>query len=249
MVAQEFATDDWEEYRMDYRDPFRELEPEAQEREVVGEALRELRARGILGRREYSESKLAAHRRAVRRLFEVPWTAITPRMERLLYALNAIHQPARMIAAGVFCGFTFICNAGAAVGPGACYGPRDLVGVEIKPQEAERAERNVRRIDADGRARVVAEDAVGFVAGYPHAIDLLYLDADGAGGRGKAVYLDILRAGYDRLSEGALVLAHNSQNSAQRLAEYLDFVRDPAHFSASLNIVFDREGLEVSARG
>ena len=53
---------------------------------------------------------------------------------------------------GVFCGNTFISNAGAAVGPGACYQARSLVGVEIKPAEAERARVN-RLLDEISRAR------------------------------------------------------------------------------------------------
>jgi hypothetical protein len=77
---------------------------------------------------------------------------------------------------------------------------------------------------------------------------LLYLDADGAGGRGKGIYLDILEAGYDRMPEGSLVLAHNSVNCATRLADYLAFVRDERHFRASLNVIFDVEGLEVSVK-
>ncbi len=245
----QLTTEDREDYRMDYHDPFRELEPPEREREVVDEALRALRDAGMLKGTEYPEDRLAAHRHAAHASFEIPWTAITPRMERLIYALNAIHRPARMIAAGVFCGFTFICNAGAGAGPGRCYDARDLVGVEIDEEEADRARRNVQRIAPAGPARIVAADAVRFLADYPHPVDLLYLDADGAGGRGKAIYLDILKAGYDRLSEGALVLAHNSHNCAAKLGEYFDFVRDPAHFEASLNVLFDREGLEVSANG
>ena len=90
---------------------------------------------------------MLAHRQVVKDKFEIPWTAITPRMQRLLYAINAIIQPENMIAAGVFCGNTFISNAGAGAGPGASYKAKNLIGVEIKPQEAERAERNTRRID------------------------------------------------------------------------------------------------------
>ena len=93
---------------------------------------------------EYDHARMLAHRQAVRDLFDIPWTAITPRMQRLIYAINAIVQPENMIAAGVFCGNTFISNAGAAVGPGACYTAKQLIGVEIRPEEAERAERNVR---------------------------------------------------------------------------------------------------------
>jgi len=134
------------------------------------------------------------------------------------------------------------------VGPGACYQAQELIGVEIKPEEAERAERNVRKIDPTGLARVVAADAVEVVADYPGSLDLLYLDADGDRQRGKGIYLEILQAGYDKLTPGAVILAHNSVNCAERLKDYLAFVRDPANLSASVNVILDGEGLEVSAR-
>jgi len=244
---QTYRTDDCERYRMAYQDPHCALEPLEDEIAVVAGALDALQGAGVLPHTDYDHAKMLAHRQAVAERFEIPWTAITPRMQRLLYAINAIVQPANMIAAGVFCGNTFISNAGAAVGPGACYTARDLVGVEIDLESAALAERNLRRIDRTGVARIVADDAVDVVQRYSDRIHLMYLDADGTGDQGKGVYLDILRAGYDRMPAGAVVLAHNSVNSAERLAAYLAFVRDPAHFKASVNVVFDIEGLEVSA--
>ena len=243
-----FQTDDWAQYRMDYAHPHGALEPEASEIAVVADALEALRRAGVLPHTHYDHARMLAHRRAVRDLFEIPWTAISPRMQRLLYAVNAIVQPRRLIAAGVFCGNTFISNAGAGVGPGSCYEAEDLVGVEIVAEEAERAERNVRRLDPSGTARVVAADAVPFTASYEHPIDVLYLDADGTGERGKGVYLDILEAGLDRLPSGSLVLAHNSVNCAERLSDYLVFVRDETRFRASVNVILDPEGLEASVK-
>ncbi len=247
-MSREYRSSDWNDYRMKYSEPHREVEPPEREIAVVDEALDALKDAGVIPHTRYDHAKMLAHRRAVAERFEIPWTAITPRMQRLIYALNAIRRPRNMIAAGIFCGNTFISNAGASVGPGACYEAGQLIGVEIKPEEAERAERNVRRIDPTGVARIVAADAVDLVREFAGPIDLLYLDADGAGGRGKGVYLDILEAGLDRLSEGALVLAHNSVNSAERLEHYLAFVRDASNFRASVNVIFDREGLEVSAK-
>jgi len=246
-VAREYRSADWNDYRMSYHQPHRELEPLEREVAVVDEALGALHAAGVLPHTRYDGERMLAHRRSVRERFEIPWTAITPRMQRLLYAINVIVQPATMIAAGVFCGNTFISNAGAAVGPGACYEAADLIGVEIKPDEAAQAERNVRRIDPTGTARVVADDALNVVAAAGDPIGLLYLDADGAGGRGKGIYLDILEAAMPRMAPGAVVCAHNSVNAGDRLAPYLDFVRDRAHCRASVNVVFDIEGLEVSA--
>lgn len=247
-MASVYRSSDWDRYQMDYHDPHKAVEPLEKEVAEVGAALALLSQAGILPHTTYDHAKMLAHREAVAELFEIPWTAITPRMQRLLYAISAIVQPRNMIAAGVFCGNTFISNAGAAVGPGACYTADELIGVEIKQQEAERAERNVRRIDPSGVARVVAADAVDVVAQFPQPIHLLYLDADGDGGRGKGIYLEILEAGLSRMPAGAVVLAHNSVNCADRLKGYLAFVRDPARMRASVNVIFDSEGLEVSAR-
>jgi len=247
-VAREFRADDWDSYRMAYREPHRELEPPEWETEVVDAALAMLVEAGALPHADYDHELFLAHRSAVAEQFEIPWTAITPRMQRLLYAISAIARPQRMIAAGCFCGNTFVSNAGAAVGPGACYEAQACIGVEIRPEEAERAERNVRRIDPTGVARVVAADAIEVCRGFEHPIDLLYLDADGGKEVGKGIYLTILQAALDKLRPGSLVLAHNSVNCAARLAHYLAFVRDPARFADSVNVILDGEGLEVSVR-
>jgi len=247
-MPSEYRSGDLDRYRMAYDDPHRRIEPLEKEIEIVDEALAVLVQSGVLAHCRYDHQKMLAHRRAVAELFDIPWTAITPRMQRLLYAVNAAAQPRNMIAAGVFCGNTFISNAGAAVGPGACYQARGLIGVEIRPKEAQRAERNVRRIDPTGVARVVASDAVDVVRRFPEPIDLLYLDADGDAERGKGIYLEILKAGYDKMPPGAIVLAHNSVNAAARLEHYLAFVRDEKNFRASVNVIFDVEGLEVSVK-
>ena len=243
----EFRTADWDTYLMNTREPFAELEAPAAEIAIVDEALAALKDAGIIQRASYDQAAFEAHREAVRESFEIPWTAISPRQERLIWALNAIRRPARMIAAGVFCGFTFICNAGAGAGPGAVFEPEDLVGVEIRAEEAERADRNVQAFAPGSRTRIVAADARSFAADYCGTIDLLYLDASGPES-GKGIYLEILEAAYERLVPGALVLAHNSVNSAERLAQYLAFVRDPAKMAGSMNIVMDNQGLEVSVR-
>jgi predicted O-methyltransferase YrrM len=247
-MALEYRSDDWDRYKMDYGNPHLELEPPEREIEIVDGVLEMLVGVGALPHKEYDNERFLAHRRAVAEQFEIPWTAITPRMQRLLYAINAIKRPTNMLAAGVFCGNTFISNAGAGAGPGACYSAKQLIGIEIVEREAERAECNVRRVDPTGVARVVAADAIGFVREFPGRIDVLYLDADGDEKQGKAVYLSILKAGLDRMPEGSLVLAHNSVNCAERLTPFLEFVRDGANCRESVNVIFDGEGLEVSLR-
>jgi predicted O-methyltransferase YrrM len=245
-MSSTYESKDWNTYRMDFANPARALEPPEREIAEVGAALAALQSAGILPHTEYDNEKMLAMREAVHRLFEIPWTAITPRMQRLLYAVNAIVQPQNMIAAGVFCGNTFISNAGAAVGPGACYTARNLIGVEIEAQEAKRAERNVRRIDPTGIARVLAADAIEVVAEFPEPIHLLYLDPDGDPSR--SVYLEVLQAAYEKVVPGGLVLAHNSLNGGPQMVPYLEFARDPDNFQVTMNIAIDVEGLEVSRK-
>jgi predicted O-methyltransferase YrrM len=247
-MAQLHQSSDWDRYRMDYGKPHLAVEPLEAEIAVVDAALETLRAAGIIPQTQYNHDLFLAHRQAVAERFDIPWTAITPRMQRLLYALNAIIQPQYLLAAGVFCGNTFISNAGAAVGPGACYAAAHCIGIEIKPEEAARAERNVRAIDPTGIAHVIAADAVDVARAFPHTIGILYLDADGDAARGKGIYHDICAAAYDRLLPGALVLAHNSINCAERLQHYLAYVRDGRNFRESVNVMIDGEGLEVTAR-
>lgn len=250
-MASVYQAADWQSYDMSWYDPHRQLEPLEQEIRTVDEALRTLVEEGILPHTCYDRQKMLAHREAVRRRFEIPWTAISPRMQRLLYAINAIAQPGVMVAVGIFCGNTFISNAGAAIGPGACYEAQRLVGIEIRPQEAARARRNVESLLDDSDSHVTVEiaaaDGIPWLAGTAETIDILYLDADGPRGT-KSIYMELLLAALHALRPGSLVLAHNSFNAAQSLADYLAYVREPDHFSASVNLVIDDQGLEVSMR-
>lgn len=245
-MARTYEAPGWQEYEIVYSDPHKPLEPMDREIEIIDAALAELVDAGILPHADYDKEKLLAHRTGVQNSFEIPWTAITHRMQRLIYAINAIARPDTMIAVGIFCGNTFISNAGAAVGPGACYRASRLVGLEIRPEEAERAARNVASIDPEGRAQILAQDGVPFLRDIDGTVDLLYLDADGTGGRGKSIYLDMFEAARHALRPGSLLLAHNSVNSGEQMGDYLDTVRNPEIFSASVNMFVDGEGLEVS---
>ena len=151
---------DWQQHVMEWQNPHQQLEPLEQEIAVVANALAALVKADILPHDDYDHAKMLAHRAAVRDNFDIPWTAITPRMQRLLYAINAIAQPRVMIAVGIFCGNTFISNAGAAIGPGACYAAGRLIGIEIRPEEADRARRNVATLEGGPQAEIIAADGI-----------------------------------------------------------------------------------------
>jgi predicted O-methyltransferase YrrM len=248
-MAQAYAADGWERYVMRWRDPHRRLEPLQREIAVVDEALATLVNAGVLPHSRYDGAKMLAHRESVRSTFDIPWTAISPRMQRLLYAINAIAEPRVMVAVGIYCGNTYISNAGAALGPGACYEAERLVGIEIQPRDAERARRNVAAlVGAHPAAEILAADGIPWLNQHHGTIHLLYLDADGPSGSGKSIYLDLLQAGEHALVPGSLVLAHNSVNSAHTMVDYLSYVRDASRFRESVNVIVDDQGLEVSVR-
>ena len=250
-MARIYEPEGWQQYEMSWYDPHQQLEPQAHESAIVDDGLAVLVKAGVLPHRHYDADKMLAHRQAVRERFDIPWTAISPRMQRLLYAINAIAQPQVMVAVGIFCGNTFISNAGAAIGPGACYAAKRVIGIEIRPQEAARARRNVETIhsnDASGpTAEILATDGISWLQNTEEPIDLLYLDADSPQGT-KSIYLELFQAGLHVLRPGSLVLAHNSVNAAHSMADYLAHVRDPAHFRESVNMIVDDQGLEVSIR-
>ena len=245
-MTRAYEADGYGQHVMNWHDPHRQLESSEVEIETVDDALASLVDAGALPHARYDAAKMLAHRAAVRELFDIPWTAITPRMQRLLYAINAIARPQVVVAVGIFCGNTFISSAGAAIGPGACYRAQRLVGIEIDPKDADLARRNVATIDVDNQAEIIAADGGPWLRDFDGTVDLLYLDADGRGGLGKSIYLDLLDAGLHALRPGSLVLAHNSVNSARQMADYLEYVRDPANFRESVNMRIDDQGLEVS---
>jgi hypothetical protein len=239
MVAS-YRSADWRRYRMDWQgDPHPVMEPLEREIEAVEGTLEFLRARAIIPHTCYPHERFLVYRKAVRKNFDIPWAGTSPRMQRLVYALNAIRQPALMAVVGIFCGDTFFINAGAAVGPGACCRARRLVGIEIDSAEASRACRNVALLDPDGRCEIVAADGSSWLESCADPIDLLYIEADGS-------YYPVIRAATRALRRGSLVLAYNSINLARSMRDYLWFVRSPQYARVSVNVSIDDQGLEVT---
>jgi len=223
--------------------------------EAVELTVSRLRDAGILaGDHQIDHVRFEALRSTVKENFEVPWTSIRPPMERLLYSIGAVNRPRNIVAIGIFCGNTLIWNIGSAVGPGKCYQSEHLVGVEIEKDACELAGRNLEKIGVRDVVDLRCEDGHETLDRIDYPIDLLYLDAYGLlpGGTEptKLIYLSLLKKAYDKLPKGAVVIAHDTiiPSFLKQAQEYLDFVRDPSHFTASASIVPDDQGIEVSVR-
>jgi len=229
--------------------------PHLTEEENIRIAIEEMRRYGVLPEgRDYDPSKFEALREAVRKNFRIPWTSITPPMERLLYAIAAIKRPRTIVGIGIYCGNTLVWNVGPACGSGRVYRADRLVGVDIDREAIELARENFRRIGAE-EVELLAEDGHEFLERIDHPIELLYLDAYGPlpgtnGPSTKLIYLTLLQRAYDKIPKGGLVIAHDTLPAwfVRSARKYLEFVRDKAHFQVSLSIEPDREGLEVSMK-
>ena len=81
----EYTEPDWREYNKGWNgDPHSMMESLESEIQVVDRALSVLRDNEMIPHVTYDHDKFTAHRNAVKENFEIPWTGITPRMQRLL---------------------------------------------------------------------------------------------------------------------------------------------------------------------
>lgn len=229
------------------------LDPSLDEIGNIDRMIKMLQDAGIItGPGKCDHAKFEALRSAVKQHFHVPWTSITAPMERLLYAISATQQPANMVCIGIFCGNTLIWNIGSACGPGKCYEPDHLVGVEIEGESAKIARSNLESIGVLNSVELLAEDGHDIIDRINYPIDLLYLDATGKapGPRGKKIYYTLLQKAYDRIPKGGLVIGHDTipEWFINQAGDYLNFVRDKTHFQDSVSMEPDKEGIELSVK-
>lgn len=254
-MSNTYYANNWKEHVMGIKSghtAFHVFEDDQAEIAAVDGALTELNRLWILTSKEYNYEKFMALRTTVKNNCDIPWTGISPRMQRLIYAINAIKQPKVVVCAGIFCGYTFICNIGAAIGPGSCYKAEQLIGFEILEQEVQRAKRNVEQLDTHAETKILCADTAEWLITSKQPIDLLYIDAKPVDWdrtwpkeREPSEYYKIVKAALPNLPKGALVVAHNSMNAANYLSDYLEFVRSD-RFQVSSNLAIDDSGLEVT---
>lgn len=175
--------------------------------------------------------------------FRIPWTTISPTMERLLYMLSSVRKPKIIMAFGIYCGSTLVWIAGPTLGNAPAYECNKIYGVDIDSSSIELAMENFSKLTSTNHIKFIAEDGIKFAKDVLESCDLVYLDAD-------KVYLDILKIIYDRLNPGAWVLAHDVTHRyiRKQYDDYLKFVRDGHNFSTSICFDLDLYGLELSIK-
>jgi predicted O-methyltransferase YrrM len=217
--------------------------------EVVGAALDFLKAHGLApAEASYDKAAFEVLRRDVKERFVGTWTSITPAMERLFYMLTSVHRPKRLIELGCFWGNSLAWFAGPCIGVDKAYEAEEVIGIDVDERMIDLARHNFGKLTDCGRVTLVAEDARDCIGRIPGPFDSLYIEAKSDAEPG--MYLILLKAIYDKLRDGAWVVAHDTTEPPMHdeLQEYLAWVHDRAHFKESVSFDIDPHGLELSIK-
>lgn len=116
-----------------------------------------------------------------------------------------------------------------------------LVTIEIHADEARRAEENIRRAAIQPNVEMLIGNATEILPKLKEKFDLVFIDAS------KTEYLNYLRLVEDKLPKGSVVIADNAGASANRMRDYLEYVRSSGKYS-SRYVPVGRDGLEISVK-
>jgi predicted O-methyltransferase YrrM len=154
----------------------------------------------------------------------------------LLYSLVRASRPETVVEFGMSYGIStvYLASALADNGTGHVY-TTELSAVKVAAARGNLAEAGVA-----GQVTILAGDALETLADVPGPIGLVLLDG------WKPLCLPVLRLLEPRLSPGALVVADDV--TFTDMADYLDYVRDPANGYVSVNFPVE-DGMEISCRG
>jgi predicted O-methyltransferase YrrM len=153
----------------------------------------------------------------------------------LLYSLVRASRPATVVEFGTSYGISTLYLAAAVADNGVGH----VYTTELSAVKIAAARSNVDEAGLTDRVTILAGDALETLAGVPGPIGVVLLDG------WKPLCLPVLRMLEPRLAPGALVVADDT--TFTDMAEYLDYVRDPANGYVSVNFPVDDE-MEVSCR-
>lgn len=156
---------------------------------------------------------------------------VGPRKGRIIVDLIRTIKPRRVLEIGTLVGYSAILM-GKELDKDA-----ELITIEIDPEIAESAERNIQRAGLLAKVTLVVGDAREVIPRLPGEFDLVFIDAE------KGQYLDYLKLLESKLREGSVVVADNAEHAPQ----YLGHVRGSGKYKSQF-IPARGGGIEVSVR-
>lgn len=168
-------------------------------------------------------------------ILEAVYLPISARGGDLLYSLVRASRPETVVEFGTSFGISTLYLAAGIVDNGT----GRVFGTEMNGAKIAAARSNLDEADVGDVVTILAGDARDTLAGIPGPIGLVLIDG------WKDLCLPVLRLLEPRLAPGALVVADDI--TLPTMADYLEYVRDPAHGYVSVAFPVE-DGMEISCR-
>lgn len=160
---------------------------------------------------------------------------VTPAAGRLLYSLMRASRPETIVEFGMSVGISAIHLAAAVRDNGVGH----VFTTEINAAKIAAAKQNFAESDLDDVITVLEGDATSTLVEIQTPINFVLLDG------WKELYLPVLALLEPRLSDGALIVADNTEMPDAK--PFLDYVRDPVNGYVSVNFAArDSDSMEIS---
>ena len=167
---------------------------------------------------------------------------IGPKKGKILEAAVRERKPKLVLEVGTLVGYSAILMAR--------FLPKDgrIISIEMDRNSAEIARRNIGKAGFSGKTEVIVGDAKHVIPRFNEFFDLVFIDAT------KEEYLTYLKLVEAKLRRGSVVVADNAGIFADRLAEYLAYVRNSGKYRSRYyesTLEFNdnvKDGVEVSTK-
>ncbi len=144
-------------------------------------------------------------------------------------------QPQRILEVGTLVGYSSILMA-TRLSQNA-----HITTIEINPASAKKARENIRRLGLSDTIEVLVGDARNVIPEIQGEFDMVFIDAE------KTEYLDYLRLCEPKLKKNGIVFADNVKIFADRMQDFLDYIRNSGHYSSQfIDVGFD--GVEIATK-
>ncbi|MFX0162981.1 MAG: O-methyltransferase [Candidatus Hodarchaeota archaeon] len=144
-------------------------------------------------------------------------------------------KPKRVLEVGTLIGYSAVLM-GKELGSDA-----HLITIDIRAEAAKMAEENIKKAEIPPTVEVLMGDAKEVIPTLEGAFDLVFIDAN------KREYLDYLLLVEDKLHKGSVIVADNAGIFAEKMKDYLDYVRSSRKYSSKF-MPAGEDGLEVSIK-
>lgn len=170
-------------------------------------------------------------------MFDEAYMPVPPEVGQLLYVLARARRPNRIVEVGTSYGVSAIYLAAALMDNAE----GRLITTELSDMKATAAHANLASLGLEPRVEIRRGDAFETLKRLDQPVDLLFLDG------WKDFYLPLLKQLEPMLGRGALVIGDDTKLFPDRLAPYLNYVRNPENGYQSADLPIG-DGVELSVR-